>query len=199
MRLQTGILAAAAAVLLTGSLASAAVLPITVPDGNFENGTTGWDGFAGTLVADNGPSEPGSSAITASNMAWGALIYENNGALVGTPGAIYTLSFDVKATDVVDSGYMVVNVDMADGAHLVSATCTQNTAPLSDGQWHTVTAPFTMDAAGTARIEIDCANTGSSASMSFDNIQILSSVPEPSCMALLGLGSMAVLRRKRSR
>ena len=70
----------------------------------------------------------------------------------------------------------------------------------SDGLFHTYSADISAAAGQAATIwfEISSPNTGETAfsTMGVDNI-VITEVPEPATMSLLGLGGLALIRRRR--
>jgi hypothetical protein len=209
MRMRTGLLSAAAAAVLMGSMANAAVV---VLNGDFQTGDfTGWAGHtaATTLVADAGQNGSG-DWVAQCNYAGGGysqfLTSNYTGAMTGIAlNTAYVASYDIKAADLsLTSGAGISTVVIRDGGYGDGPTQVASNiseSSLADGLWHHVTFNFTSGN-GTGGSDTNfkfiargVGNPGAT-NVYFDNFAV-SEVPEPTSMALLGLGALALLRRKR--
>lgn len=189
----TSLAAVSAAVLLTGVMAQAAPM---ISNADFQTGDlTGWGTAATTIAADVGT--PGNYAGRSTSLSnWGSLGGRGVGSIVAPEaGVAYTFEFDAMAADLTKTG--TINVSIANGgwgSPTVSANVDVVHSALADGLWHHYALSYTPD--NTTQLKVDIHGRGNGADIYFDNF-VLAPVPEPTSMALFGLGGLALLRRKR--
>lgn len=161
---------------------------VPVVNGGFEDGLTGW-----TCVADGGACSTGTQgepAIEGVSYFWGfdnarpAGVLEQ--ILATATGGLYEISFVFNTNGPVPPNALSISVGDL-GASLA----------LVPGSWTTYTGTFTALSDSTA-LDFLFATEGGTGTVWIDNV-VVSAVPEPSVLALLGLGlaGFAASRRRK--
>jgi hypothetical protein len=168
--------------------------------------------YAGSTVGDLPSPADGDFAATLTLGGNYGYIKQNTGVLV-EEGLTYTLTVAVGARDdaglpdITDPASVLVRIGDGDGSPF-PATITQTLllggAGLVAGGFIDVTASFTAVAADVGKelsILIGASRVGgdTGGTFDFDNVRLTDStvVPEPSSTALLGLGGLALILRRR--
>ena len=117
---------------------------------------------------------------------------------------VYTLTVDIGDRN--NQGFPTVDMRIGTGstfgANLLAATVVSNTTPTNAGTttdgWETWVYTFTNGAGvPTENLRVELFNTGSGQAL-FDNVRLdATSVPEPTTTALIGLGGLALILRRR--
>ena len=161
---------------------------------DFENGLTGW-GIAGDLAfsspATGGNPDGYGIMDQTSSGGWGVLVATDAGiplASLGlTAGQTYTFTMDM--IQLAGTGNAGLKLESWAGGGNLDYTADM-TVPITS-EWATYSWDYTINAGADA---IKCvAIWGGGSSVGYDNLSV---VPEPTTMALLGLGAL-VLRRKK--
>jgi hypothetical protein len=97
-----------------------------------------------------------------------------------------------------DTDYAPVFTDTAITMYILRNTDTSFSVGYDDGGGFTLLDTYTLTAVGSQDLFIGVEDFGST--MSFDNLTIgnIADIPEPGSLALLGLGGLALLRRRRA-
>lgn len=177
-----------------------------VTNGDFEDGETGWFkwGSNAWVVSDSGPvdyfKDTASAALYWSDSGWvqvisgvsegesfdlsGEMIHPSGTPLAGTRSAYLKLEFWDAGDTTLIAEHEVGVMDRFD----------------ADDTWHSYSGTGYVAPAGTgiAKVVLLTYDSGPNPTPSgtayFDNVVL---TPEPSTVALLGLGSLALLRRRR--
>jgi len=171
----------------------------------FETGDlTGWTvlGASGagavTVTADNGPSAPGSYSAFMTNGAVAANLALQQSTPLGSaiPGQTVDYSFDLKVSSSLNGGVCFIHIWDINSTGGVIDQPPGLLGPYFNSTWATDSGSFTA-APNTDHFEIefDCttgAASGSFEAMHVDNVS-LSQIPEPSTLALVGLGLFSAL------
>ena len=190
------------AVLAVAGVASAGL----VPNGDFELGNTGWAESAGGGAATfsyptTGGNSGGYGQIEEAG-GWAVLV---NPSLPGVDGGgvpladldittgANTWSIDLINIAGTDPGGMKVE---AWGANALLGNSGDVKAPAATASWTTFEFDFTLPA-GTDKV-IFVPLWGANSTVGFDNVGVVSTIPEPATMGLLGVagGAMLFLRRR---
>jgi PEP-CTERM motif len=180
-------------------------------NGNFETGTfVGWTQF---------PTGSGQQSITSVNPASGLFAAEiNNDAVasnslikqanigigVVTTGQLVTISFDARGSYAVPGGVAFAEFFSEKAGGGVSSSVILGGGPLAIDTNPAVWKHFVFttttgnDVSGGVTLQLGAVNGagGAGTHMFFDNVSV-SVVPEPATFAVLGLGAIALIRRKR--
>lgn len=112
----------------------------------------------------------------------------------GTNARAVVLGGDAGGMNLIHNGTTGGTVDLLDGGPILFSGNAKNTATTGNVQWETLTYTFTP----TADYDYLIVGLTSSGSVSdivgFDDISL---TPEPATMSLLGLGGLALIRRRR--
>lgn len=198
----------AIAVTAMSAISAQAVVQLAV-NGGFETGdTTGWSSFptGDSTFTVTSPGALSSFAGLVTNPAGGgassAVIKQANlGVGLLTPGESITISFDFKESS--GAGGVIfaeLFTEIAGGG--VSKSEILGGAPLfGSGSFSSRSFTTTLGPNVTGGVTLQFgvvtgADPGSFATGTFDNVSV-TIVPEPSSIALLGLGSVALLARRR--
>lgn len=206
------IVAASAVIFSAAALSNAAI----VVNGGFETAGTGptdalaWDGENGATITRLPVGGVGGTAgALVSNILpasaagpFTQFTTTSNGGDVPVAGTVYTFSFANQRTFNAGGVFQaLVNFRGAGNTPLGQALNTTLTSPTTGF----VTESFVLPAApaGIQSFEIQFfaitgGATGTSSSVILDNVSIGTAVPEPTSLSLLGLGGLALLRRKRA-
>lgn len=162
------------------------------------SGTGGWVGNPPPSIISDGTAYEGTyyAQITAAgNDYWGYnVVWQGEATEIGVWPGVYTMSAQVRSTDTPDP---ILKVEWYDsGGGKISEEVTHNAITMDD-TWQLITQDFTAPANThhvKAVIGWDLAGTvGGSFSVDYDDVSL---VPEPATLALLGLGSLFLRRRK---
>ena len=169
----------------------------------------GWTTIAGTeYLADRNTGTLGSNTDpTPDADGEQFLLTKGGGAYQVTSEAmaantVYTLTVDIG--DRTNQGFPTVDMRIGTGstfgANLLAATVVSNTTPTNAGTttdgWETWVYTFTNGAGvPTESLRVELFDTGGGQAL-FDNVR-LEAVPEPTTTALLGLGGLALILRRR--
>ncbi len=181
------------AVLAVAGIANANQLVFDNAD--FEDGLTGW-GQAGAGTVFSSPATGGNPdgygiMDQTSGGGWGVLVATDAGiplASLGlTAGETYTFTMDMIQL----AGTGNAGLKLESWAGGVNLDYTADMVVPITSEWATYSWDYTINAAADA---IKCvAIWGGSSSVGYDNLSV---VPEPTTMALLGLGGLLLRRRK---
>ena len=170
------------------------------------NGSTAIKTTSGVIASAAHDTPPdGSDTINHSNGQSSHQAYQVLGATL-TANTTYTLTVDVGDRTDLDPGGPVLRLGTGTtyGANLLAGTVVSDTTPVngagaSDG-WETWITTFTTGATPTGlgdALRVELRNDATTQAL-FDNVRLdASPVPEPSTTALLGLGGLALILRRR--
>jgi hypothetical protein len=201
-----GSLACVAALVFAVSQVSAQNL---IANGNFETGNlNGWQVFQNnppltdvTTINDNGPSAPGVWAADMHNLnqALGLTLKQTTapGSVVGA-GVIVNWSFDEKVVQSANGGVFFIEMFDVNAAGAVLDRPVF-LGPYFNAQWQTLSGSWTTTNPNTDAVVVQFeavtgAVQGSVEQVRVDNVVI---VPEPSTLALAGLGLIALFGMQR--
>lgn len=197
---RTGLFAAATAVVFATAGTASAQLTL-LPNGDFENGGADWSyasgGGTGTFEATGGNPD-GYAAMDAAG-TWGVVFSSEDSdggpmplSTIGlTAGETYTFQFDAISAG---GGGTAIKFESYTGDTEIGAANTGDLAFAATAQWGTYTQSYTIDPAadGIKMVFVSTADgTG------YDNAGVLG-IPEPASVALLGVGALALVRRRRA-
>lgn len=201
------------AVVTAATVAGAApiILPAAIPNGDFQTGTlTGWTiGVSGTVtvVANAGPSGAGDYAVHTQNVAdWNTAFYLNGlwdevASIEGATNTTYNITFDVKAGNPAANSTLNLRVEKGHWNGYDDFIVAQSPL-LSDGQWHTVTVPYTTGSdlpLNRFGIKVMGWTGAATHDFYFDNFAVSAAVPEPATIGLLGVATLGLLQRRQRR
>ncbi len=200
-----------AAVFTNGSFESASIAVDTNMDSSTPIGAiTGWvlnigagermryeDDFFGFLSPTDGVRE---IAFNNGQTTPGASISQTFDTVIGTQ---YVVTFDVGSVDTTNDNsgggnlVLTASVDAA-GASPVSTTIVVTDDPIVSSWSHTdQTLSFTASSISTTLTFLDESDFTQNADVLLDNVR-LEVIPEPASLALLGIGGVMVIRRRRA-
>jgi PEP-CTERM motif len=180
----------------------------------FETGSlTNWTvlgaGVGASVVAatpDNGPSAPGSfnafmtNSIAASNLA----LQQSTAAGDAVPGTV-NYSLDLKVVNSAVGGVVFIHIWDINATGGVIDQGPGLLGPYFNTSWATISGHFTAPSnVDHLEVEIDCttgAGAGSAEAVSVDNVSLTQAVPEPTTVALVGIGlfgAVALGRKRKS-
>jgi PEP-CTERM motif-containing protein len=201
----------AAAFLFVAGQVSAANL---VLNPGFETGdTTSWltggTGVGASITVqspDNGPSAPGTNNCFMTNSIAASNLYLQQSTALGdaSPGLV-NYSFDMKGVTSAVGGVFFVHIWDINSTGGVIDQGPGLLGPYfpSTTSWTTITGSFTAPSnVNHLEIEFDCttgAGAGSAEAVRVDNVSLTQAVPEPTTVALVGLGLFGTIALGRKR
>lgn len=200
---------AAAAIATAVSTSASAQIELTT-NGDFETGDlTGWTDFTAPPASFTSSSDASSGAFAGlldnSATGSGAVIKQANiGIGIVSPGDVITIQFDAKGDAAAGGVHFAEFFSELTGGGTSSSEILGG-APLfppalsSAYQTYTFTTTAGADVSGGVSLQFNAAtgaNIGSFSTLAIDNVSV-SIIPEPASIALLGLGSIAMLARRR--
>jgi len=179
-----------------------------IPNGDFAAGNTGWgDGASpGTVVTYEttggaGGAADGYGRIDNTAGAWGGvLVGDGNGgyplASLGlTAGQSVTIQWDMIELGSTGASNAGIKMESFDANGLINDSGDQIFT--TTDSWSTFTYSYAIDPNAT-RIQFVPLNVGNNFDFGYDNVGfIASAIPEPSSLALIGLGLTGVVARRR--
>ena len=199
-----------AAAMTSLAATSAEAANVVVPNASFEDPDitgqttgipTGWsrDGANGGM-ADRVQSTDGDQHIWANGPgAAGPVTFYITLAEPITVGTTYTLTVDVFQTDNFTGSEATISLYGSDAGFGTALVENAGIAPPQNGTLFDQTVMFTATAGQATGQTLGIALTGSGGTqVRFDNVRLdATAVPEPGAMALLGLGGLGFLTRRR--
>jgi uncharacterized protein (TIGR03382 family) len=198
--------AAYAFVLASGASMAFGQIELTT-NGNFETGdTSGWSSFPSgqSSFAVSSDAFAGNFSGRLENLASGsaALIKQANlGIGIVTPSQQVTISFWAKGSGAAGGVQFAEFFSEIDGGGVSSSVLLGNQPLFVTDQWqrYNFTTPTGVNVSGGVTLQLAAvtgANIGSTSLLFVDNVSV-SVIPTPASAALLGLGGLAALRRRR--
>lgn len=200
---------AGALLFVAGQVSANLVLNPGFETGSLANWTVLGAGVGASVVAstpDNGPSAPGSfNAFMTNSIPAANLALQQSTALGDAVPGLVNYSLDLKVVTSAVGGVVFIHIWDVNSTGGVIDQGPGLLGPYFNTSWATISGSFTAPAnVDHLEVEIDCttgAGAGSAEAVRVDNVSLTQAVPEPTTVALVGIGlfgAVALGRKRKS-